>query len=154
MSTDTEQEAGKIVAWINANKAHLFALLGAGLAGLGYFLKLLTWEQAVGIASACGGFSWFTKKTDDQTKTITTATNVQTKQLTQAGEDHAEKVIAATEHQTGEIAKIADDQTKEINDVSVATTAALGMKLLPDQPAANVEDHIEKHVAKRTKKSK
>jgi hypothetical protein len=75
--------------WLAANKTHIFALVGAGLAATGFALHLLTWEQALAVAGACGGMSLLKhdtdvkvdQQTDDIDKDNKAALKVQTKEL-------------------------------------------------------------------------
>ena len=50
-------ELNPVLAWVVANKTHVFAVVGTTVALVGYFSGLLTWEQTVAVAGACGGLS-------------------------------------------------------------------------------------------------
>jgi hypothetical protein len=129
----TTEEANKIVAWIDDHKAHIFAGIGIGVACIGYALKLLTFEQALGIATVCGAGGWFKQ-----------VTNTQTKQLTQV-----------TDQQTATLVQHADINAEHINEVSKATTEAAVTALRPDIQEHTVAAKIEQTVAKKAaKKSK
>jgi hypothetical protein len=127
---DTTKAANKIVAWIGANKTHVFAVAGAALAGAGYFLKILSWEQAVAVATACGGFSWLQNITNTQTKQIKEATGDQTEHLNLA----------------------ADLRADHINEVSETAAAAAVTAIRPDVHEEAAHTKIKQAVAKKVTK--